>query len=59
MAGGAGQCQQAVEAKTIIGTRHFIRGFRWRSKAIFKSIATTCLAAARNESEGSKKQLKW
>ena len=59
MSGWSGQRQQAVKAKTITGSRHFIRGFRRGTKAIFKSVKAACSPTAGDESQGSKKQLKW
>ena len=59
MAGWIGQRQQAVEAKTITGSRNIIRGVRGRAQAIFKSVEATCSTAAGDEGQESKKQLKW
>ena len=59
MAGWTGQCQQAVKAKTITGSRNIIRGVRGRAQAIFKSVEATCSTAAGDEGQESKKQLKW
>ena len=60
MSGWVGQRKPPVQAKTITGSRHIIiRGVRRGAKAIFKSIKAACSATAGDESQGSKKQLKW
>ena len=59
MAGWIGQRQQAVEAKTITGSRNINKGVWGWTKAIFESVEATCSAAAGYEDQESKKQLKW
>ena len=49
MAGWIGQREQAVEAKTITGSRNIVRGVRGRAKAIFESVEASCSAAAGDE----------
>ena len=51
MSGWVGQREQAVKAKTITGSRHFIiRGVRRWTKTIFKSVKAACSTTAGDKS---------